>query len=64
MQVFDFIGNGQIKHEFIKRSIDFLSKEIVNEDILFRLERLAEDTVMVADAFAEIREKKDAEYDF
>jgi len=43
---------------------DFLRKEIVNDDVLFRLERLAEDTVMVADAFAEIRAKKDAEYDF
>lgn len=43
---------------------DFLRKEIINDDVLFRLERLAEDTVMVADAFAEIRMKKDAEYDF
>ncbi|MFF2795670.1 NADPH-dependent FMN reductase [Lysinibacillus xylanilyticus] len=43
---------------------DFLRKEIVNDDVLFRLDRLAEDTVMVADAFAEIRAKKDAEYDF
>lgn len=43
---------------------DFLRKEIVNDDVLFRLERLAEDTVMVTDAFAEIRAKKDAEYDF
>ncbi|AVK84644.1 FMN reductase [Lysinibacillus sp. B2A1] len=43
---------------------DFLRKEIVNDDVLFRLERLTEDTVMVTDAFAEIRAKKDAEYDF
>ncbi|MEY9977601.1 NADPH-dependent FMN reductase [Lysinibacillus sp. RC79] len=43
---------------------DFLRKEIVNDDVLFRLDRLAEDTMMVADAFAEIRSKKDAEYDF
>lgn len=43
---------------------DFLRKEIVNDDVLFRLERLAEDTVMVADAFAAIRVKKDEEYDF
>ncbi|MBG9456425.1 FMN reductase [Lysinibacillus sphaericus] len=43
---------------------DFLRKEIMNDDVLFRLERLAEDTVMVADAFAEIRAKKDSEYDF
>ncbi|WP_223553299.1 NADPH-dependent FMN reductase [Lysinibacillus sphaericus] len=43
---------------------DFLRKVIVNDDVLFRLERLAEDTVMVADAFTAIRAKKDAEYDF
>ncbi|MCR6521738.1 NADPH-dependent FMN reductase [Lysinibacillus capsici] len=43
---------------------DFLRKEIVNDDVLFRLERLAEDTAMVTEAFAEIRAKKDAEYDF
>ena len=43
---------------------DFLRKEIINDDVLFRLERLVEDTVMVADAFVEIRKKKDAEYDF
>ncbi len=43
---------------------DFLRKEIVNDDVLFRLERLVEDTVMVTDAFAAIRAKKDEEYDF
>ncbi|MET4563123.1 FMN reductase [Lysinibacillus parviboronicapiens] len=43
---------------------DFLRKEIINDDVLFRLQRLVEDTVMVADAFAEIRAKKDAEYGF
>ncbi|MDW0117177.1 NADPH-dependent FMN reductase [Sporosarcina thermotolerans] len=43
---------------------DFLRKEIVNDDILFRLERLVEDTVMTADAFEAIRKKKDEEYDF
>lgn len=43
---------------------DFLRKEIVNDDVLFRLERLVEDTVMMNDAFEVIRAKKDAEYDF
>ncbi len=43
---------------------DFLRKEIVNDDILFRLERLVEDTVMTAEAFETIRLKKDEEYDF
>lgn len=43
---------------------DFLRKEIVNDDIIFRLERLVEDTVVTAEAFEAIRIKKDAEYDF
>lgn len=43
---------------------DFLRKEIVNDDILFRLERLVEDTVLLAEAYANIREMKDAEYGF
>ncbi len=43
---------------------DFLRKEIVNVDILFRLGRLVEDTVSMAEAFASIRAKKDEEYDF
>jgi FMN reductase len=43
---------------------DFLRKEIVNDDILFRLERLVEDTIMIVEAFELIRAKKDEEYDF
>lgn len=43
---------------------DFLRKEIVNDDILFRLERLVEDTVLTVDAFETIRKKQDEKYDF
>lgn len=43
---------------------DFLRKEIVNDDVLFRLDRLAEDTVLTVEAFEAIRKKKDEEYDF
>lgn len=43
---------------------DFLRKEIVNDDVLFRLDRLAEDTVLTVEAFGAIRKKKDEEYDF
>ncbi|MBW7455370.1 NADPH-dependent FMN reductase [Paenibacillus sepulcri] len=43
---------------------DFNRKEIVNDDVRFRLERLVEDTVLYTDAFAKVREAKDAEYDF
>lgn len=43
---------------------DFDRKSIVNEDILFRMERLVEDTVMYVDAHANIRKIKDASYGF
>ncbi|MGE8206809.1 NADPH-dependent FMN reductase [Heyndrickxia sp. NPDC080065] len=43
---------------------DFHRKEIVNDDVLFRMERLVEDTVLLVDAYARIRQAKDAEYDF
>ena len=43
---------------------DFLRKQIVNDDVLFRLDRLAEDTVLTVEAFEAIRKKKDEEYDF
>lgn len=43
---------------------DFNRKEIVNDDVHFRMERLVEDTVMLVEAYVGIREKKDAEYGF
>src|SRR5690625_945146 len=43
---------------------DFLRKEIVNVDILFRLERLVEDTVWTVEAFEAIRRRQDEKYDF
>lgn len=43
---------------------DILRTEINNDDVLFRIERLVEDTMTTADAFAEIRAKQDALYDF
>jgi FMN reductase len=44
--------------------VDFLNKEIINDDVLFRIDRLVEDTFVMVDAFARIREEKDAEYGF
>lgn len=35
---------------------DFYRKEIVNDDVKFRIERLAEDTMMLAETYANIRE--------
>lgn len=43
---------------------DFFRKEIVNDDVLFRLERLIEDTVLTSEAYEIIRAQKDEEYDF
>lgn len=43
---------------------DFLRKEIVNDDVLFRLERLIEDTLLTSEAYEIIRAQKDEEYDF
>lgn len=43
---------------------DFLRTDIVNDDILFRLERLVEDTVHHVEATQFLLEKQDAMYDF
>lgn len=43
---------------------DFQRKEIINDDVLFRMERLVEDTVLLVDAYDGIRKAKDVEYDF
>ncbi|MCR8842351.1 NAD(P)H-dependent oxidoreductase [Paenibacillus sp. SC116] len=43
---------------------DFQRKEIVNDDVLFRIERLVEDTVVLTETFTNIREQNEAKYDF
>jgi|SRR5690625_607244 len=43
---------------------DFYRKEIMNDDVLFRMERLVEDTVVLAKTYTKIREEKEAEYGF
>lgn len=43
---------------------DFHRKEIVNDDVHFRLERLVEDTALLVDAYVKIRQAKDEEYGF
>lgn len=43
---------------------DFYQKKIINHDILFRIDRLAEDTVVLTETFSKIREQKEAEYNF
>ncbi|TFB21390.1 NAD(P)H-dependent oxidoreductase [Filobacillus milosensis] len=43
---------------------DFQRKEIINHDVLFRIERLVEDTVVLTQTYQRIREEEDAKYDF
>jgi len=43
---------------------DFHRKQIVQDDVLFRIQRLVDDTVELTETFAKIREAKDATYGF
>ncbi|WP_186578240.1 NADPH-dependent FMN reductase [Aquibacillus kalidii] len=43
---------------------DFYRKQITNDDVLFRLDRLVEDTVVLTETYQKVREAKEAEYDF
>lgn len=43
---------------------DILRKKLINDDTLFRLDRLVEDTFDLREANAFIKEKKEAEFDF
>ncbi|MBM6614517.1 NAD(P)H-dependent oxidoreductase [Desemzia sp. RIT804] len=43
---------------------DFYRKELINDDIHFRIENLIEDTVVLTETYQKIREAKEAEYGF
>lgn len=43
---------------------DFYRQEITNDDVLFRLERLVEDTVDLTNVYTKLRAEKEAQYDF
>lgn len=43
---------------------DFQRKEIVNDDVLFRIDRLAEDTFVLSETYTKIREAEEAKYGF
>jgi FMN reductase len=43
---------------------DFYRKEIVNDDVFFRLERLVEDTGVLTETYAQIRAEKEEAYGF
>ncbi len=50
-------------YAFIEEA-DFYRKEITNDDVLFRIDRLVEDTVVLTETFKKIRDEKEAEYGF
>lgn len=56
---------GQIvqSYVFIEEK-DFHNKQIVNDDVFFRIERLVEDTILLTETFTRLREEKEAKYDF
>mgnify|MGYP001356923610 CR=1 FL=1 len=43
---------------------DFYRKEITNDDVIFRIERLVEDTVILTETYTKIREEKEVAYGF
>lgn len=43
---------------------DFHRKEIINDDVIFRIDRLIEDTVVLTETYTNIREAKEAAYGF
>ncbi|PLR95535.1 NADPH-dependent FMN reductase [Bacillus sp. T33-2] len=43
---------------------DFHNKEIVSDDVLFRIERLVEDTVLLTETYTKLLKEKEAKYDF
>lgn len=43
---------------------DIINTDIINDDIMFRMERLIEDTVNVHEAFLKVQEAQDMLYDF
>ncbi|MGI2293682.1 NADPH-dependent FMN reductase [Paenibacillus sp. GXUN7292] len=43
---------------------DFQRKEIINDDVIFRINRLVEDTFVLTQTYASIRKAADDKYDF
>lgn len=51
------------KYVFIEEQ-DFNRKQIVNDDVLFRIDRLVEDTVLLTETYTRIRTEKEKSYGF
>ncbi|MDX8047322.1 NAD(P)H-dependent oxidoreductase [Gracilibacillus sp. S3-1-1] len=60
---------GYMKAQVVQRyvfveDVDFFQKEIKNDDVKFRIERLIEDTVTLTRTYQKVQAEKEAEYDF
>lgn len=51
------------RYVFIEEK-DFYRKELITDDVHFRIENLIEDTVVLTETYQKIREAKEAEYGF
>lgn len=51
------------KYVFIEEK-DFYRSKIINDDILFRIDRLVEDTMILAETYQSIRKAKEEKYGF
>lgn len=43
---------------------DMFRNEVINDDVIFRIQRLVEDTVVLIDTYAQIQQAKDDQYGF
>lgn len=43
---------------------DFAQKQIINDDVFFRIDRLVEDTMILAETYQKMKEEEDKKYDF
>lgn len=43
---------------------DFLRKQIINDDVILRIERLVEDTLVLAEVYGQIRQAREAAFEF
>ncbi|PZD81430.1 hypothetical protein DTX80_17060 [Bacilli bacterium] len=48
----------QIVSSYVYRGIEFQAKEIINDDVLFRIEPLIEEIIVLTEIYEEIREVK------
>jgi len=56
---------GQVVPSYVFiREVDILRQKIINDDVVFRLDRLVEDTITLIEVYQDIQKKKEDQYDF